>query len=312
MKHAALFSILALATLLPAAPGASAAPLQVAASILPQQFFIHKIGGPLVNVTAMVQPGANPHTYEPKPRQMAALENAAAFFAIGFPFEHAWLPRFRQVNPKMAVFHTGEGVAKRRMEAHDRHEGEHGEHAAGEEDKHGAHEAHGGAEHSHEGLDPHIWVSPPAVKIIAKNIERALISLDPEHKAEYEANGTRFQAEIEKLDQDLRLLFKDMGDARNFMVFHPAWGYFADAYGLKEISIEMEGKEPKPAELAEIIEHGKELKVKALFIQPQFSKSVAETVAKALGAQLVTADGLALDWEANLRDVARQFREAVR
>ena len=95
-----------------------AEPIEVFVSIVPQKYFLERIGGESVKVSVMVQPGANPATYEPKPRQMVALTKAKAYFAIGVPFEAAWLNRISAVNPRMMVIQTEEGIEKRIMEDH--------------------------------------------------------------------------------------------------------------------------------------------------------------------------------------------------
>ena len=96
------------------------------------------------------------------------------------------------------------------------------------------------------------------------------------------------------------------------MVFHPSWGYFARQYGLEQVPIEIEGKAPKPAQLAELIGHAKEQNIQIIFVQPQFSRKSAEVVAREIGGKVVFADPLAEDWLQNLADVAEKFRQAAR
>ncbi|MCK5723282.1 MAG: zinc ABC transporter substrate-binding protein, partial [Gammaproteobacteria bacterium] len=96
-----------------------------------------------------------------------------------------------------------------------------------------------------------------------------------------------------------------------FMVFHPSWGYFADTYGLKQVAVEIEGKNPKPSQLKELIEHAKEQGIKIIFVQPQFSSKSAKLVAREIGGRVAVADPLAQDWSANLRAVAREFKGAL-
>jgi zinc transport system substrate-binding protein len=270
------------------------APMPVAVSILPQRYFLEKIGGNLVEVEVMVPPGATPEQYEPKPRQMSALSRSRIYFACGVPFETIWLSKMVSSNPKIQVIHTEKDIKKRAMEAHeDRHEG-----------------AEPG--HHHEEIDdPHIWLSPPLVMIQARAIFDALAASDPQNRASYEANYRSFMLELVDLDLFLSRLFSAEAKPDSFMVFHPAWGYFADAYGLHQVPVEVEGKEPKAKELDEFIKRAHELGVKAVFVQPQYSPKTAQTIADAVGARLVEADDLAPDWEKNLRKVAEQIAASL-
>jgi zinc transport system substrate-binding protein len=291
--------------------------LPVFVSIVPQKYFVQQIGKDLVDAQVMVQPGANPATYEPKPKQMADLSKTKIYFAIGVPFENAWLSKIAATNPDMRVIHTDHSIEKLAMEAHHHHDDhEKGEHHG--EEKHGNEkgEHHGKAEHDkdhheHTGLDPHIWLSPPLVKIQARTILAALQEADPAHRSVYEANFKAFAAQIDQLDADLKKTFAGKKGLQ-FMVFHPAWGYFAHAYGLKQVPIEIEGKDPKPAQLKELIQHARENNIKVVFVQPQFSTKSAELIAREIGGQVAFADPLAEDWMANLRQVADKFQAALK
>jgi zinc transport system substrate-binding protein len=206
-----------------------------------------------------------------------------------------WIERFAAANPSMRIVDIGEGVPKLPMGAH--HHGVSGDHDEDGESRLD---------------DPHIWLSPPLAKKQAENIMHALEEIDPPNAGIYRANYERFAAELENLDGDLRKLFADSAAERRFMVFHPSWGYFAETYGLEQIPIETAGREPKPADVARLIELGKSLGIRVIFVQPQFSKRSAGAIAGALGATLIVADDLAGDWENNLRDTARRFRDALR
>jgi zinc transport system substrate-binding protein len=304
--------------------------LPVFVSIVPQKYFVQQIGKDLVDAQVMVQPGANPATYEPKPQQMADLSKTKIYFAIGVPYENAWLEKIAAANPNMRMVHTDHDIEKLAMAAHHHHDDhEKGEHHG--EEKHGRKEGehHGEEKHGHEkgehheedehdkdhhehaGLDPHIWLSPPLVKIQAQTILAALQEADPAHRSVYEANFKEFTARIDQLDADLKRTFAGKTGLQ-FMVFHPAWGYFAHAYGLKQVPIEIEGKDPKPAQLQELIQHARENNIKVVFVQPQFSTKSAELVAREIGGQVAFANPLAEDWMANLRQVADKFQAALK
>jgi zinc transport system substrate-binding protein len=274
----------------------SAEPLRVFVSVLPEKTFVEKVGGEHVQVQAMVRPGHSPATYEPTPQQVAALAKTALYVRIGLPFENAWMARIRSANPSMRVLDARAGIDLRPMEAHEH-----------EQDAPETNEAHSAA----AGLDPHVWTSPPLVKRMAQNIRDCLAELDPAHGDAFARNYEAFAAELDALDGEIRSLLQGAHGGR-FMVFHPAWGYFAETYGLTQVPIEKEGKEPGARALAALIEQARREQVKVIFVQPQFSRRSAEQVARAIGGQVVAIDPLAPDYADNLRQAARSIAAAVR
>lgn len=264
--------------------------LSVFVSIAPQQYFVQQIGKELVDVHAMVPPGADPHTYEPKPRQMVSLVKAKLYFAIGIEFEAAWLKKILSTNPQIKVVHTDEGIQKISMT-----EGTH----------------HSEGQHVRSGLDPHIWLSPPLVMMQARTILNALLEVDPVNRSKYEENYNAFMAELVDLDADFKKIFAGRQGLR-FMVFHPSWGYFARSYGLVQVPIQIEGKSPKPAQIVELIEYARGNNIKIVFVQPQFSSKSAELIAREIGGEVVFVDALAENWSENLREVAGKFEAALK
>ncbi len=261
-------------------------------SILPEQTFVKAIGGDKVNVSLMVQPGNSPHTYEPKPSQMIDIAKADLYFAIDVEFEHVWLPKFQSLNPKMQVIDLADNVTKIQMQ--EKHECE------ADDEHHSEHE-----EHKHEGEDPHIWTAPSNVKIIAENIYNALKKIDPVNADYYKRNLDIFVASIDETDRQIIHFLSSLEDTRRFMVFHPSWGYFAKAYNLEQIAVEVEGKEPKPKELIHLLKEAKEEKVKVIFTQPEFSDTVAKIIAKELQIPVVKVSPLAANWSENLINIAK-------
>lgn len=287
--------------LLMAGQPVDAANVKAFVSIPPQKYFVKKIGGDLVDVSVLVAPGTDPHTYEPKPRQMAELAKSTVYFAVGIDFEKAWMEKISATNPHMRIVQTDEGIEKRSMADH------HHAHEKGYQDAHGKHK-----QDLDEGaLDPHVWLSPPLVKIQAKNIARGLIAVDPANRTRYEENFAAFLREIAVLDAELKSIFAASRGSR-FMVFHPSWGYFAQVYGLEQVPIEIEGKDPKPAQLKKLIDHAREEDIEVIFVQPQFSLKSAEMVAREIRGQVVSVDPLAENWAENLREVGRRFKAAFR
>jgi len=261
-------------------------------SILPEQTFVKAIGGDKVNVSLMVQPGNSPHTYEPKPSQMVDIAKADLYFAIDVEFEDVWLPKFQSLNPKMQVIDLADNVTKMQMQ--DKHVCE------ADDEHHGEHE-----DDTHEGVDPHIWTAPSNVKIIAENIYNALKKIDPLNADYYKRNLDIFLASIDETDRQIIDILSPLADGERFMVFHPSWGYFAKAYNLEQIAVEVEGKEPKPKELIHLLTEAKEEKVKAIFTQPEFSDTVAKIIAKELQIPVVKVSPLAANWSENLINIAK-------
>lgn len=301
-RGAACLTLLLLLAL-PAPPVAAA--VKAFVTIAPQKYFVQRIGGGLVDVSVLVPPGADPHTFEPKPRQMAALSRSTIYFAIGIDVEKAWLPRITATNRKLLVVRTDDGIAKIPVLSHPGAEGPR-EAAAGS----AGHEEEGHV-HGAGSADPHVWLSPELVKIQAGHILRALATVDPANRARYEDGYNRFLGELDALHGELKSLFAGRRGER-FMVFHPSWGYFAAAYGLVQVPVEAGGKEPKPAQLLKLVRDARERGIKVIFVQPQFSTKSAELLSREIGGQVVGVDPLAENWAENLREVARKFQSAAR
>lgn len=248
---------------------------QVFVSILPQRYFVQQIAGDRVRVNVLVMPGADPHVYEPRPRQMDELSRACAYFSVGAPFENAWLPRIAETNKNMLFVKTEEGLQT-------------------------------------QAMDPHIWLSPKLVKIQAQRICQGLQHIDAPDSVFFRKNLEKFLTRIDSLDTELAGILRAGPGRNNFLVFHPSWGYFAKDFGLNQICIEIEGREPAPRDLKDIIRLARDKNIKVIFIAPQFSRKSAEMIAGEIGGKTVVADALAENWDENLLTVARAFREALR
>jgi zinc transport system substrate-binding protein len=264
-------------------------PLRVMVSILPQAYFVEKIGGDLVEPSVMVQPGASPATYEPKPRQMARLSKSSLYLAIGVPFERTWLPRFASANPDMRIVQTDRAVGKIPMD--------HGRHIL--DVRHKAADAQSRT----ESLDPHIWLSPKRVSQLARSAATAMQAVDPANADHYTAGLKAFQQEIQELHDQLQAIFQGH-HGQAFLVNHPSWGYLANDYGLRQVPLEYQGKPPSPSRMKKIIQWGRLHEIESILVQPQFSGKQARVVAEAIGARLAKADPLARDWASNLQRVA--------
>lgn len=250
-----------------------AGPLKITVSILPQVWFVENIGGDLVEVSVLVGPGHSPATYEPTPKQMAVLEHADLFWAAGVPFEMGLVPRIRALPhaPMIAGSEPGD---------HDHH---------------------------HE-MDPHTWLDPAQAIAMADTISRHLQTLAPDHAATIRNRYEIIAEQLLDLDEKIRNILAAF-EGRGFIVFHPAFGHFAAAYGLVQVPVEAGGHEPGPRHLAEVIDLAREAGAKSVIVQPQFSRKSAETVAAAIGAEIVVLDPLAADYPANLLKMAWTLAE---
>jgi zinc transport system substrate-binding protein len=261
--------------------------------VAPQAYFVEKIGGDHVRVEVMIPAGSSHVDYSPSPRQVAALARARIYIKVGHP---AFEAERHSIDPFLARLPNVQVVdMSRGMEL-----------IAGEG-------AEGWQEHSHEGGDPHVWVAPDTVRVAARNIAAALQRTDPAHATEYTANLRAFEAEIDALDLQIRERLGAGGSkgTRKFMVYHPSWGYFAHEYGLEQIAIEAEGKEPSAQRLIQLIDRGRREGVKVIFVQAGFPRKSAQVIADAVGGRVLTADPQEKDWEANLRRVAAELGEAL-
>jgi len=264
----------------------------VTVSILPQQYFVNKIAGDLLEVNVMIPPGASPVTYEPTPKQMQELSKSFAYFRIGhIEFEKSWMKNFENMNPDMQIINLSAEAELIEPEPEDGHE---------------SHEGHNHDGHHHHGIDPHIWTSPKEVRKQAKLIYEFLLRELPGQNDILKKNYNQFVLEIDSLDNYLSTVLSPY-KGKKFLIFHPALSYIARDYGLEQISIEIDGKEPTPANIQEIISIAKKEQIKIVFVQKQFSTHNAEVIANEIKGTVVQIDPLDPDWAAGVRNIADQI-----
>ena len=302
--------------------GAVTGKIEVFVSIAPQAYFVQRIGGDSVEVSVLVPQGKSPATYAPTSAQMVKLSRAVLLFTIGVPFEDALIPKVRAMAPGLSIVDTSKGIPLRQLDGgkeildHQAHghgkkasaienggggKLDHSEHGAGEDDIH---------DHGAKGNDPHIWMSPLLVKKQAQTICDALIALVPEDEERFRNNLVLFQRDLDLLDQKIASVLKPLrGDT--IFVFHPVFGYFADAYGLRQLAVERGGKPPKGRDLVSFIQLAKENSVRVIFVQPQFDQRVAKKIASAINGVVVPLDPLAQDYIENLSHMAQTIQKAL-
>lgn len=270
--------------------------LEVMVTIPPQAYFVERIGGDMVEVHVLVGPGQSYHTYEPTPRQVAAATHAKLYFGIGVPFEAALLRKISAANPKLRLVDTREGIMLRP--------------AVGCEHDHTDDSAHDHVHHHEEDGDPHIWLDPRLVKQQARTIAVALCETDPTNAAQYQRNLAAFETDLDAVHVRITSrLAPHRG--RSFFVFHPSFGYFGDAYGLTQVSVETSGKEPSARQIAELVRQARVEGVRVIFVQPQFAETSAEAIAREIGGRIVSIDPLARDYLTNLEQMTEKIARAL-
>jgi zinc transport system substrate-binding protein len=256
----------------------------VTVSILPQKYFVEQIAGDLLQINVLVPPGSSPHNYSVLPSQMKDLAQSKLWLQIGLlTFEDAWENKFAANNPNLKIVNSSEGVVPI-----------------------------GGSECADEGhqhadaADPHIWLAPAEVKIIAENSLKALKIAYPEHAVTFDQNYTSFVERIDSIAAWIKAQTEPLAN-RNILIFHPALAYYASEFQLEQIALELEGKEPSPKHMKEIVDLAKEKKIKVIFIQKEFDIENALQLSREIGAEVVTIDPLDYDWEKQMKDITEKI-----
>jgi zinc transport system substrate-binding protein len=262
----------------------------IVVSILPQTYFTGRIAGDRVRTVVLVGPGQNPHSYEPSPQQMADLAGAQAWILSGSEFEPALVPKIEALFSGLTLVNGVEGVRFRALDAHDDQDDD--------------------ADHDDDGRDRHTWLGSEPAKIMASHILETLSALDSSGAAVYREN---YEALIRDIDDEFNALRRELLPLRGrpVFVYHPAFGYFLDEFGIIQEAVETGGKEPTPRILGELIERAKKTGAAAVFVQAQFPVNAARTVAAAIGAELVSLDPLSPDWLTNIRVMGEALKKAL-
>lgn len=287
---------LACAPVGPAGGGASA-PLQVAVTVPPQAYLVERIGGERVATAVLMSSGSSEETFSPSPRQLVALSRADLYVLVGHP---AFVVEERHVLPALArnprvhilsMWAAPREPMERPVPISDRAQA-------------------GPHRHDHAHGDPHLWTAPRHMRSAAVAVSAALAELDPAGASLYRARLGSFLAELDALDAEIR---RELAGAprRRFLVTHPAWGHLAAQYGLEQVAIEEEGKEPGPRALVALVEAARADGVPVVFSQEGFPDAAARAVAAEIGARVVPLDPLARSWLDNTRATARAIAAAL-
>jgi zinc transport system substrate-binding protein len=229
-----------------------------------------------------------------------ALSRAMIYFETGIPFEKRIVDKIKHSGIKILLIDSSKGIKRIPMSEGILSGGEHDEH----HDEH--HEAHHGGR---EALDPHVWNSVKNLEIMSANILDGLCKAAPSSKDYFKKNYGELVSELKKLDGEIATLLNPFR-GRAFFVFHPAFGYFAESYGLKQRAIEIDGKSPSPKQIRALIAKARREKVKIIFVEPQFGDESARTVAKALDGAVMVINPLPENPVDNFRNIAEKLKKA--
>lgn len=265
--------------------------LGVFVSIAPQAWVVEQIGGGHVAAEVLLPAGSSPHTYDPSPRQVAGMARAGIFFTVGLSFERGLTGRIATLFPKLVVADAKEGIELKPL----------GNEAGNSPDR----------SHVESGPDPHFWLDPILAGSMARNICVSLCRLDPAHENEYRANFSALSSDLEESDRRIAALLAPYR-GRKIYVFHPAFGYFAGRYGLVQVAVQTGGHDPSARDLSRLIERMGQESVKVIFVQPEFSQTVARTLEQALGCRAESLDPLSRDYLPNLESMARKIASALK
>lgn len=260
-------------------------------SIGPHLDFCRQIGGQYLDTGLLLRPGQSPATFAPNPGLIRELSRARILFTVSLPFEKALIEKIKQFPRKPDIIDTQAGIRLRPIEPQ-----------PGPGSRH---------EHHHEGLDPHSWLDPKLALKQAEVMHAAIVRLDRAHQKEYDANFKTLKERFTAADKRLEDVLADLAGSP-LLVYHPAYAYFARAYGLHQVALEIEGRQPGARELAEFIETARRNRARAIFVQPQFDQRSAEIIAAKVGCAVVALDPLAIDYFTNLEMIAQTVKNYLR
>ncbi len=279
-----MFRLLSFALLLFPFLGVSEEIPHVLVSIAPYKEMVKNILGEDAIVTVMVPPGASAHTFEPTPRLITNAGQADIWFVIGESFESKATHALQRANPSLQIVDLREGIdliASKEGQCCGHHRG---------------------------APDPHFWLSPRRVRQQVTRIAETLSKRYPDRADPIQRRAEHFQEELDQLDETLKKIFSS--SKKIFFVSHPAYGYLANDYGLEQVSIEFEGKDPSPQQITQLLERGKKEEITTIFLQPQHSTKGAELLAKQLRAKVIILDPYGEEYISNLLYIAQQISQS--
>lgn len=263
---------------------ASPAKMEVFVAIPPQKWLCEQLGADLLQIHLLLPPGQEPHSFSPSPRQIQALSGARLLFTVGLPFEQELLRRLQGAAGGLRVVQSSKEIERIPLS--------------------------GGPHDAHQSLDPHVWLSPPNLKSMATVMAVALGEADPANKDLYDAHLGDLKDRLDALDEAMS---QELASVRGstILVYHPAFGYFARRYHLRQVAVETGGKSPSPRQLFSLIAKARAAGIKVIFVQAQFDPRSAVKIAEAIGGRVIPLDPLAENVPLNMRQMAKQIAVAL-
>ena len=248
----------------------------VVVSIEPLRYFTQQIAGDRMDVVSLVPEGMSPEMYEPTPQQMVMLSNAKAYFKVGrLGFETTWLPKVGENVPGLPVIDTSQDLSALDMRS--------------------------------SAFDPHTWTSPRLAATICRTICDALCAIDTAGATAYRLRLDTLTRRIADAEMQIHEELKDLA-CRTFVIAHPALTEFAADFGLKQLSIEKDGKEPGAQWMQSLVAQCRQDSVRVILVQPEFSPAMARTLAGETGAAIVSVNPLSYDWENEMLHIAKALK----
>ena len=260
-------------------------PIAVYASVMPQADIMQRIGGELVEVGVLIGPGQDAHTYDPSPREIERLAAAELLFTTGLEYESRIVGTLERSARGVRIVDLAQGVELRQLESH-------------------YHDPSVPHSHDNEPGDPHIWLGPSEVRRQAQTIRDAFIAARPAWEKQFRQGHERFLAEVDEIERELEELLAPMRGS-TILVYHPAFGYFTDHFGITQLAVEAGGREPSPRRLEKTIELALEAGVEVVFTQPEYDDVASRAVARAIGARTVAISDLGDDWSQLMREIGQ-------
>ena len=257
--------------------------IDVAVSIGPEVEFVKAVGGDKVNVILMVPSGSDPHTYEPLPGQLTRVSNAKMYAEVGTPveFEVNYMGKIKSINPTMLVVNCSEGVNL----------------------------ISNTAENESDEVDPHIWTDPKNAEIMVENIYQGLVQIDPADKDYFQKNRDQYLKKLDELDKNATKLIKEKNSSI-IIVFHPAFGYYANKYNLTMIAAMINDEEPSPQRIAMLVDTAQKNNIHVVFTEPQYDQKYMQSVASQIGGRVVFVNDLDENYLQNMKNISKAFSES--
>lgn len=254
--------------------------LTVAVSIVPEETFVKAVAGELVDVAVMIPPGSNPENYELTPLQRQKLEIAEVYFAIGVPAENGIMKLIPSNEQNRKLVFLNDAAREQYPELF-----------LGTE------------------RDPHVWLSPKRVAVMVEKIADVLADADSVHADVYKSNAAAYIEKLDILDSEIADILKK-SSSKMFIAYHPAFGYFADDYGLTQFALEEEGKEATIQHLTEMIDFARANNIKVVFYQDEIDTSQAKAFAEEINGNAVSLSPLSANYIENMKTIAQTIAEA--